>query len=139
MLCGTRRSDDVASEPTTCTEHRDAHALRSAANSGKRSFDPPPSDTRSSRSGAQQTGFVEALAKRSSHRRVRTWGRAIQEPIHGHHGLLRLRRERPHGCRGTNQSREYGSTEPLFIHRTRWVSATPTSPVRSKYDCRLWH
>ena len=37
MLCGARRIDDVASEPTTCTEHGDPHALRSSAISGKRS------------------------------------------------------------------------------------------------------
>jgi hypothetical protein len=38
MLCGARRIDDVASKPTTCTEHRDTHALRSTAKPGKRSF-----------------------------------------------------------------------------------------------------
>jgi len=27
VLCVARRIDDVASEPTTCTEHRDPHAL----------------------------------------------------------------------------------------------------------------
>src|ERR1700730_4641970 len=41
MLCGTRRIDDVASEPATCTEHHHPQDLRSVANSGNRSFDPP--------------------------------------------------------------------------------------------------
>jgi hypothetical protein len=37
MLCGKRCINDVASEPATCTEHGDPHALRSFAHN-----DPPP-------------------------------------------------------------------------------------------------